>query len=136
MPCRFARVSPREQRLGEVQARVAAAAFGSGLEQLVEIVELGGRGGARQRLVQIGVAQVDRSQHELRLRPALGVEPRQRILERARRLLVAALLEQLHRRTHRIVGRARGRAEREPRDDRDGERERAAHGFASLSFAT
>jgi len=74
MPCRFARVSPREQRLGEVQARVAAAAFGSGLEQLVEIVELGGRGGARQRLVQIGVAQVDRSQHELRLRPALGVE--------------------------------------------------------------
>ncbi len=104
MPGRSARVSTREQGLGEIQARVAAAAFGAGLEQLVEIIQLGRGGGTGERLVQIGVAQVNHAEHELRLRPALGIGAGKRVFEHARRLLVAALLVELHRRIHRVVG--------------------------------
>src|SRR5437660_4727358 len=99
---RFGRVSAREQGFGEVQPRVAAAVFGARFEQLVEIIDLGCRGGAAERLVQVGVAQVNHAEHELRLRPALGFEAG--VFEHARRLLVAALLVELHRRTHRVVG--------------------------------
>src|SRR5207249_1092793 len=72
MARRRGRVSAREQRLGEVQPRVAAAVLGAGLEQFVEIIQLGRSRGAGERLVQIGIAQVNHAEHELRLCPALG----------------------------------------------------------------
>src|SRR6185503_9560966 len=88
------------------------------LGQPVEIVELGRGGGARKRRMQVGVPQVDHAERELRLRPALAVEAG--ILEQPPRLLVAALLVELHRRIHRVVGRP-CRAE-EPRADDSGKK--------------
>jgi len=112
VPRRLARIAAREQRLGEKQPRVAAAPFAAGPGELVEIVELRRGGGAREGLVQIGVAQVDHAEHELRLRPALAVEAR--LFDEARRLFVAALLVELHRRADRVVGG--------PRTERCGEK--------------
>src|SRR5439155_18643768 len=115
---RFGRVSAREKRFGEVQPRVAAAVFGARLEQFVEIIQLGRSRGAGERLVQVGVAQVNHAEHELRLRPALGVGSSERVFEQPRSLLVAALLVELHRLTYRVVGAAYARAHAEGHRER------------------
>src|SRR6185503_8846523 len=101
MPRRFARIAAREQRLGEIEPGISAAALAAGLAQLVEIVELRRGGGARKRLVQVGAPQVDHAEHQLRLRPALAVETG--VFQQPPRLLVAALLVELHRRRDRVV---------------------------------
>ena len=128
MPRRLARVAAREQRLGEIQPRVAAAAFAAGPGEPFEIVELGRCGGARESLVQVGVAQVNHAEHQVRLRPALAVEAG--VLEQAGRLLVAALLVELHRRIDRVFHPPSGTADIQA----DGEcyqREKQAHGVSS-----
>ena len=142
------RASTREQGLGEVQPRVAAAFPGAGLQQFVEIVELGRGSGAGERLVQVGVAQVNHAEHQLRLRAALGIGAGKDVFEHARRLLVAALLVELHRRIHRVVGamywRARDQGHCERCHERGGEQpggqrtradNAARHGVGPLSFA-
>ena len=128
MARRRGRVSAREQRLGEVQPRVAAAVLGAGLEQFVEIIQLGRSRGAGERLVQIGIAQVNHAEHELCLRPALGVGSSERVFEQACSLLVAALLVELHRRTHRVVGAAYGRAHAQRHRERHHEQRREQRG--------
>src|SRR6267154_1282238 len=145
---RSSRASAREQGLGEVQPRVAAAVPGAGLQQFVEIVELGRGSGAGERLVQVGVAQVNHAEHQLRLRAALGIGAGKGVFEHARRLLVAALFVELHRRIHRVVGavyrRARDQGHCERYRERGGEQtggqrtradNAARHGVSPLSFA-
>jgi hypothetical protein len=84
--------------------------------------------------VQVGAAQVDRAEDELRLRAVLVIEARERVLQAACRLLVAALLHELGRDAHGIVGRARRRRGGEG-DERNEHETGATHGLASFSFA-
>jgi hypothetical protein len=127
---RLARTAGREQRLGEIEARVAAAAFLAALGELFEVVEAGGRGGARERLVKIRLAQVHHAEHELSLRPGSA-----RLLQQARGLLVAALLVELHRHVDDVVAGACPAHKTEAGETR-GECSPKHHGAGSRSFAT
>src|SRR5712675_1019845 len=101
-----------------------------------------------QRLGEVGVAQVNHAEHELRLRAAFGIGAGKGVFEHARRLFVAVLLVELHRCIDRIVGaasrRARDQGHRERYHERSGEQARgqrarvdnaARHGVGPLSFA-
>jgi hypothetical protein len=108
-------------------SRAAAALFAAELRQLVEIVELGRRRGARECLVQLGVAQIGHAEHELRVRA--GVRG---FLQHARGLLEAALLIELQRHVDRVVaapGRVREPEARQESDDRS-----TQHQFLGLAM--